>query len=844
MMPGWLRSPLPVLRKELVELSARRRTYIVRVLGAGLMFLFFCLIVYEHFDDARGNQLRILGEGGDMFDVLVTLQFIAVFLFVPAMVSSVITAEKESHSLPLLLITDLRPWEILIEKYGSRMMAAVTFLLLGLPPLAVCYAFGGVSGDYLAGAVFTLLVSCLMAGSIGLLCSTYCRTTAQAFIWAYIIELVVLFGLPVALAVLGGLDLVRYIDEDFAFFLFPPYAFFEGQSGGLGEVILRSTPAAALTGLFVLLARVQLVRRAFAPPRHVALRALKRIDGFWTRVNDKVAGGTVLVHDEQKLPGERPVAWREVHKRAMGRVSHLVRLLLLTEVPVAFLAFFLAVSNTSRYQNEGLTFMQFIVWSIAGLAVSVRAAGLFSAERSGQTLEVLLTTPTSGREIVRQKMAGLWRLMLVVALPLLTVSLFEAWGEGGGWVPRRGQREYDLAYLVSSILCVVVYLPFVAWLSLWVSLLYRARRRAIPGAVLVLLGLCFVPIFVVGFTGEVFDLFDLDDAPWNYLLLLSPASVPAMAEVDELDFLDSIPFGLFLNFAWYGGWTLVLRHWCIRYADARLGRLRDEGGEVDYVARAARWLFDRWGYFLLAGAAGLLCLAGVMAENRELTVMSMIFAVLAVTAQGTGFGARPESGSSRVGLTLRSLVWAAAFLPAALSLLVSHKVLVPRGVLHVSTAVDMPDGVFFACFYAVFFLVWCPVIAWGGAWVVLKVRDRPLGVILTLSAALAWSIILPPLAYGVCQQVADLHFLEVMNACELVGPLGVAKVLLHASPPSLLSFKFSPSWAVAALAVNAVLHLGLLMILQSLCLRHVRRQALSAEGEPALALEPGRGEAQ
>ncbi len=76
---------------------------------------------------------------------------------------------------------------------------------------------------------------------------------------------------------------------------------------------------------------------------------------------------------------------------------------------------------------EELSITLFCLWILAALIVSVQASCLISGERSRQTLDVLLTSPLSGRDIVLEKMQGIRRLTWVLSACFMTIFLFEVW---------------------------------------------------------------------------------------------------------------------------------------------------------------------------------------------------------------------------------------------------------------------------------------------------------------------------------------------------------------------------------------------------------------------------------
>jgi hypothetical protein len=178
-------------------------------------------------------------------------------------------------------------------------------------------------------------------------------------------------------------------------------------------------------------------------------------------------------------------------------------------------------------QSEGLAVLFGVLTLFVGLLVSVQAANSIVSERIGQTFEILLTTPLSAREIVRQKEKALWRLILVAAVPLLTVVGTEAWAEADATATlRNGSWHW---YVACAVLMIVIYLPLITWLSLWISLRVRTRFQAIIGAVGTLaLWTALSPLLfeIVGNPRY--------DTNRKLLVFLSPASMGYLNEVADL----------------------------------------------------------------------------------------------------------------------------------------------------------------------------------------------------------------------------------------------------------------------------------------------------------------------
>src|ERR1044071_10410109 len=143
----------PLLGKELLEQAAQKRMYVVRVTYA--VILFGAFTVY-YIRNLGADNVLVLGRGLGPFNFLVSAQLAAIFLFLPPMMAGALTQEKERDTLGLLFLTDLTPWELILQKYVGRLIPMLTLLFLSLPLLAVTYSLGGVSFAMLASSATTL----------------------------------------------------------------------------------------------------------------------------------------------------------------------------------------------------------------------------------------------------------------------------------------------------------------------------------------------------------------------------------------------------------------------------------------------------------------------------------------------------------------------------------------------------------------------------------------------------------------------------------------------------------------------------------------------------------------
>ena len=563
---------LPLLAKELTEIAARRRTYITRVVYAVLLFLFFTLLNESTLRNASANPFNSMGSGERMFFTLLFLQIIGIHLFLSAMACGLITQENERDSLVLLFLTELTPWQIVLQKYASGLVAIFSFLLIGMPLAGLCYAYGGISPETLFTGVYALVLTCLHVAAFSLMCSARARTTVGAFMGTYVGLTALFFGLG-----LTG-ELVKYLNgssrqyPEIILTAFPftillqssRYSFLRSSSPGIADILVDGLPSVGATVVFLLIARFYFVRRAFAPARNRLLGFFRWLDAWMHRANRFV--GNVTFHTRDRtLPEDDPIAWREMTRRSLGRPQYLVRVLVALEIPTIALSLWAFVAGGSE---GGFSALAAVLGTLAVLILSATAVNAFVSERVNQTFEVLLTTPLTAAAIVRQKAQMLSRFMWVLAVPVMTVFSFHwwinrDWPDSNSWNARLHEPTL---YLACAALSLAIYLPLVKWLSLWIGLKMRTRFRAILTALGVIVGWCALPLIFAS---------TLNVNPrglGRVLYIVSPLSVPAWNEMSDLRelFGDSPLGGLVATYSAYALILLLIRHRCLSRADAYL----------------------------------------------------------------------------------------------------------------------------------------------------------------------------------------------------------------------------------------------------------------------------------
>ncbi len=546
---------LPLLAKELNEQAARRRTYIVRFVYAGILFTAACGLFYGSFLQGTGGSAGGLGQGRQMFEQLVGLQFWTIYLFLPAISCGCLTVEKERNTLGLLLITTLSPWQIVMQKLLGRLVPMLTFVVLSFPLMAVAYSFGGITADYLWGGIVVLVVTSIEAAALSVMCSAWYPTTVEAFVGNYVLFLVLFYVVPPG---------------------WGPWLFRRASDVTFTSTLVSLWLPAALTGGFLFAARKFVETRAFVPPKNVLLGIFQRLDKFFNEANE-VTGGIVLVKDGDPLPGLEPVAWRETTKKSLGTFRYLFRILVMLEVPLILVCSSLTIGGPGGMDISTVSRLLYILWILAVAMIVVHAGSVIAAERTRQSLDVLIATPLTGEEIVQQKLQGVRRLMKVLRVPFLTIFAFEVWWFTGS--------EYRWTYLGLSLASIVIYLPLLAWIALWMGLKIGSQMKAILGTFALVVGWLMMPRIV----RAVFeDMAGINLPLWiESVLALNPVDqIVSFEELNTTGRLASLkavqqgflPFMILagVNFLIHGLAWFAIRRRCLAHADKLLGRLQSE----------------------------------------------------------------------------------------------------------------------------------------------------------------------------------------------------------------------------------------------------------------------------
>lgn len=174
----------PVYKKEL-KISTRTIKLALTILAYnGLLALIGLIAFYAIFQNARYGGIDY-EDILTLYMILAGMEFGMILFVIPAYTSSAISGERERQTLEILLTTSMKPIQIIWGKLLSSISTVLLLVFSSLPVLSLVFTIGGVSLGDLAKYVIMIIVTAVVAGSIGLFFSVIFKRTTVSTVFTY-----------------------------------------------------------------------------------------------------------------------------------------------------------------------------------------------------------------------------------------------------------------------------------------------------------------------------------------------------------------------------------------------------------------------------------------------------------------------------------------------------------------------------------------------------------------------------------------------------------------------------------------------------------------------------------
>jgi ABC-type transport system involved in multi-copper enzyme maturation permease subunit len=477
----------PLFNRELLTVPRRDRHYVIRSAYLGALWV-LGLTAWQA--TVGWSRTASLGEtarfGGLLFQLYTFVQLTLVVFFTALSAASAVAQEKDRRTFILLLLTDLRSYEIVLGKLLGSLLQIVLLLAATVPLLAFLVLLGGVSPRQVVEAVAVLAATGLAAGSLGSIVALWRDKTFQA------LALTVLF-LVLYLTAVQALDLLPGVSS------FLPWS----TAGGTWSWRLWLDPLQALRAVWYGVGEGQMIPPALGYAGVMVLVSLL-LNGLaiwklrvWNPSGEPIMQREAPTEQEAEekdrlkahaAPGKvrgvwaNPILWREIRTRAYGR-----RPLLVTS------AYFVVLALIGYYALSPLWSSSDRTWYAAAqgmvpvgvlslLLVSAQAVTAITSERDTGSLDLLLVTDLTRREFIFGKLGGIaYNTRFYLLPPLILAGIYAAWGLLA--TPPRAHPEQMAARNIEAVtflvLASLVLLSFVMVLGVHVALRVESSRLAI-----------------------------------------------------------------------------------------------------------------------------------------------------------------------------------------------------------------------------------------------------------------------------------------------------------------------------------------------------------------------------
>jgi ABC-type transport system involved in multi-copper enzyme maturation permease subunit len=469
----------PVFGNEWLTTSRRWQSYAGRAVFVAVPLVGLTSIWVGRTSRSSLPPIQAMAEiGRGFYNAIVLTQLTLVFLAAPAATAGAICQDKASGTLAQMLLTDLSDAEIVLGKLGARLVPVIGLVCCALPVLAIATLLGGIDPQALAGLFLITVGVAIFGCTLAFTFSIWGSKPYEVLLTTYAFFAVWQLAVPVGhlLTVLWRFPrLPRWATTTNPYSLaLAPYEQ-PGKYGLIDDVALSAALlliSAALAVFAIRRMRNVIVRQAdaLASQRRSRTFSGARFGDLWSKVN--------------RAPSldDNPVLWYETHRqRPTPWLRNLVQLYFLLAIVFTLAAiadtFWLGPSTMRGWLPAFVAAFQVAM----GLPLLLLAATTaLVEERVRGSLEVLLTTPLSSRNIVLTKWWSVYRKVTrLLALPAILGAVL-AWGSG---------RWFAAGLLVLYTLSgAALWTSIGLALSTWVPRLGRAVSIAAALYVLVSVG--------------------------------------------------------------------------------------------------------------------------------------------------------------------------------------------------------------------------------------------------------------------------------------------------------------------------------------------------------------------
>lgn len=184
----------PIYRQETKVSSRSFKLPLIIFLCNGVLALVALLDMYSMVTQVRITAEIQYSSFLSLYIFGASIEFMMLLLIVPALTSGSISGERERQTLNLLLTTRMTPRDIVLGKLFASLSMVFLLIVSSFPILSLVFIYGGVTGKDIGMLLVSFLSTAILAGCVGICCSSVFKRTTIATAAGYCIMAMLVFG--------------------------------------------------------------------------------------------------------------------------------------------------------------------------------------------------------------------------------------------------------------------------------------------------------------------------------------------------------------------------------------------------------------------------------------------------------------------------------------------------------------------------------------------------------------------------------------------------------------------------------------------------------------------------
>jgi hypothetical protein len=413
--------------------------------------------------------------GLSSFRVLAYVQLTLLLFFSALSAASTISLEKDRRTFLLILLTDLRNYEIVLGKLLGSLLPIGLLLGGSIPVFALLMILGGIDSYQIAGVMLVLGTTALAAGSLGGLVALWREKTFQALAMT-VLFLVLYLCLVQAVALLPYLtDRLDEAAINAAQTALDPFR-------ALGQVL---NPPPEMNGLTAALGYAGALWVVSTLLNGCGIVMLRKWNPSGEPIMQReVVGATPVEPDRiHAAPGRarpvwvNPILWREIATYAYGRRPLMVKAAYF--VILALVGYYALFVMERREWAAAYGLVPIGILSL--LLIAAQAVTSITSERDLGSLDLLVITDLSPREFITGKVLGIvYNTKEYILPPLILLAIYAVRGQLG--TPPYGHPELlvgkNIEGAIALGVALLIVMAFTVMLGIHVALRSDNSRLA------------------------------------------------------------------------------------------------------------------------------------------------------------------------------------------------------------------------------------------------------------------------------------------------------------------------------------------------------------------------------